>query len=398
MQGQNGYIKHTEVNGNVPNDKGAQHHFVGRVSSIPLIKDSVSTAQAIANKTSIGRFALSTANSTLTKVSQIATNNQPRYIQDYYQNYVQPHVEKVDAFGCRSLDAIQQKVPSINKPSSEILQDLAGPPYQIMDGVKVRIDSTLQTVAHPAHVVVLEANKKIGFVVDSFEGVVDRYLPSATNSDEGNASDNKKEVNNNQVKRAYGVLNEASRRITQKVTDQVSGIPKSREDLLQLAENSEIIQSLTDKVRLLQEGLAESVKVYSTEAQRRLPDSVNARIQQSTELLSQVTSSINQQVSQLVDYLKSPEVPDWLKQKLQNVVDTTNQQMTFIRTELARGDINYVEKLKHVAGHLQTQILPVLEAFASQFRTYAESIKENTQYELNAPLHYFGLNQKIKTQ
>jgi hypothetical protein len=393
MEGQNGYIKHADTNGNITNDKGTQHHFVGRVSSIPIIKDSVSTAQAIANKTSIGRFALSTANSTFTRVSQYATNNQPKYIQDYYQSYVQPHVEKADAFGCRSLDAIQEKVPSINKPSSEIID--AVKPYKIIDGA-------IQTVTHPAHVVVLEANKRFGIVVDSFEDAIDRYIPSAASSDEGNASDNKKEANDNQIKRAYGVLNEASRRITQKVTDQVSlstsGIPKSRDDLLQLAENNATIQSITDKLRVLQEGLAESVKLYGTEAQKRLPDYVNIRIQQSTKLLFQVTSSINQQVGQLVDYLTSPEVPDWLKQKLQNVVDTTNQQMTFVRTELARGDINYVEKLKHVAGHLQTQILPVLESLASQFRTYAESIKENTQHELITPLHYFGLDQKMKIQ
>lgn len=383
MEGQNGYIIHDETNGKVVNENGGQNRFIGRVGSIPLIKDSVSTVQVIVNKTCIGRLALSTANSTFAKVGQITTNNQPKYIEDYYKNYVQPHVEKADELGCRSLDAIQQKVPIINMPSSKVIQTVTNSPYEVIEGVKVKIDSTIQTVTYPAHLAVLEANRKFGVVVDGFEGAIDRYLPCAADRDEGNASDDKKQVNINQVKRAYGVLNEASLRLTQKVT-------KSRGDILQMVEDSVTIQNMANKIQVLQEGLNESVKVYSAEVQKRLPDSVNARIQQSTELLSQLTSSINQQVNQLVDYLKSPEVPDWLKQRLQKVVDTTNQQMTIIRTELARADINYVEKLKHVAGHLQTQVLPVLESFASQFRTYAESIKENAQH--------VGLNQKIKTQ
>lgn len=403
MVGQNVHVKPSEANGNA-NEKGDQY-FVDRVASIPLVKDSVSTAQAIANKTSIGRFALSTANSTFNTVAQYATSNQPKYLQSYYQTYLQPQIEKADAFGCRSLDTLQSKVPIINRPSSEIISTLTQPSYQIIDGVKVRIDNTIQTVTHPAHVVVQNANKRLSTVVDNFEGVVDRYLPPSSNGHSNNATANgnakqinkdKVASNDNQVKRVYDVLNEASYRLTVMVTDQVnrstSGVPKSRQDISELA----LVKKLQENIKFVQDTLTQSVIVYSDAAKKRLPDSVASRARQANDFFTHVTTSIQQQVAGLVEYIKSPEAPEWLKQRLANAVKTVNEQLAYIKTEFARTDINYVAKVKGIAGNLQKQVLPLLENMNSQIKIYADILKEKAQNEMNAPLHYFGINQKIK--
>jgi len=121
--------------------------FVSRVTSFPIVQESVSTVHAIANKTSLGRFALLTANSTLSTVSKY-TNKQPTYVQSYYESYIQPHVEKADALGCRSLDLIQNKFPVVNQPTSEIVRAVTAPSYQIVDGVKVRIDASIKQPAN----------------------------------------------------------------------------------------------------------------------------------------------------------------------------------------------------------------------------------------------------------
>lgn len=406
--GENGHAnnKHSEGNGTekkeyINNVNGTAtinpNRFVERVSSIPLFKDGVSTAQALANKTSLGRFALSKANSTYTTVTSYASSNQA--IQTHYQNYAQPLVQRADAFGCRSLDIIQEKVPLINQLSSEIYQNVvAKPSYQIIDGVKVRLDSTLSTVTHPAHVVIQETNKRLGLVANNLEGAVDRYLPADT---EGTAN-NKRESNvsstdnGNQVVRVYGVLNEASRRITQKVSQQVSkstaSIPKSRGDLSKMAENNSVIQSITGQLRLLQETLVQSVTVYGNVAQERLPPSVTARIHQTTELFTRVTNNVNQQLGHIVNYLKTQ--PDWVKQKFQGAIDSTYQQLAVIKQEFARKDIGYSDKFKHVASSLQNQILPVLEQISSHLAIYSEKAQQG----LHTPLHYIGYNQKVKTQ
>ena len=174
---ENGHAKYSEEkeNDKKVNDTTSSTQFVQRVTSFPLVKDSVSAAQAIANKTSLGRFALSKANSTYATVTSFAYNNQP--IQTYYQSYAQPLVLRADALGCKSLDVIQEKVPLINQPSSEIYQNVVTKPsYQIIDGVKVRFDHTLTTVTHPAHVVIQETNKRLGVVANNLEGAVDKYL------------------------------------------------------------------------------------------------------------------------------------------------------------------------------------------------------------------------------
>ncbi|KAL0137611.1 hypothetical protein V8B55DRAFT_1530213 [Mucor lusitanicus] len=389
--GQNDAVKPSETNGTISHEKGGQD-FVNRITSIPLVKDSVETAHTIANKTSLGRFALSTANSTFSTVAQYASNNQP--LQSYYQAYVQPQIKKADAFGCRSLDTLQTKVPIINQPSAEIIHTLTEPPNKIINGVKVKINSTVETVTHPAHVV----------------GVVDRYLPppaSNGHSVKSNGTTTAKHTNkdsaagtttttDSQVMRVYGVLNEASRRLTVKVSDQVSrstsGIPKSREDVSQLA----LVQKLQENIKFIQDTLAQSVTVYSEAAQRHLPNSVTLGATRASELVAQFTQNIQQQVAGLTEYIKSPQVPEWLKQRLTTVVGSVNQQLASIKTELARTDINYIAKAKGIAGKLQEQILPLLENMNSQIKTYVDLVKEKAQHEMNTPLHYFGLDQKVK--
>lgn len=398
--GQNDGVKPSETNG-ISHEKGGQD-FVDRITSIPLVKESVTTAQSIASKTSIGRFALSTANSTFSTVAQYASNNQP--LQSYYQAYVQPQIKKADAFGCRSLDTLQTKVPIINQSSADIIHSLTEPPNKIINGVKVKINSTVETVTHPAHVVVQNANKRLTSAVDNFEGVVDRYLPPPTSnghSAKPNGTSIKhtnkdSSATDSQVMRVYGVLNEASRRLTVKVSDQVSrstsGIPKSREDVSQLA----LVQKLQENIRFIQDTLAQSVTVYSEAAQRHLPNSVTSGATRVSELVAQFTQNIQQQVAGLTEYIKSPQAPEWLKQRLTTIVGTINQQLASIKTELARTDINYIAKVKGITGKLQEQILPLLENINSQIKTYVELVKEKAQHEMNTPLHYFGLDQKVK--
>ncbi|KAL7311144.1 hypothetical protein PS15m_008943 [Mucor circinelloides] len=397
--GQNDAVKPYEING-VSHEKDS-HDFVDRVASIPLVKDSVSKARSIAEKSSLGRFALSTANSTFSTVAHYASNNQP--LQSYYQAYVQPQIKKADAFGCRSLDSLQTKVPIISQPSSEIINTLTEPPSKIISGVKVRINNTVDTVTHPAHVVVQNANKRLATVVDNLEGAVDRYLPPPTSNghsakSNGTTKQTNEEVpsNDSQVMRAYGVLNEASRRLSVRVSDQVSrstsGIPKSRQDVSQLA----LVQKLQENIKFIQDTLSQSVIVYKDAAQKHLPSSVTTGATRTSEFVAQLTKSIQQQVTGLTAYIKSPEAPQWLKQRLTTVVGTINQQLASIKVELARTDIDYVAKAKGIAGQLQKQVLPLLENMNSQIKTYAGMMKEKAQHEMNTPLHYFGLDQKVK--
>ncbi|GAA5798347.1 hypothetical protein EDC94DRAFT_613739 [Helicostylum pulchrum] len=401
MTEENGHTKHTE---GIKTEKkktvvvSSSPQFVKRVTSLPLVQESVSTAQALANKTTLGRFALSKANSTVNSVTYFATHNQP--IQTYYQSYFQPHVQRVDNIGCRSLDVIESKVPLINQPTADIYQSMTQPTYQIIGHAKLKLDSTISTVTHPAHVVIEETNKRFGTYVDTLENAVDQFLPAASASASSSEEGKRQVKNDNQVLRVYGVLNEASRRISERVKSQINtstaGIPKSRQDLSRLVETNSVLQSISGQIKMMQELAVQSLTVYSSAAQERLPSSVNLRIQQTSELFNHVSVSVNQQLGHLTEYLKTQ--PEWVKEKLTGLIETTKQQLEMIKQELSRSDVSLPEKLKHLASNLQEQLLPLVEQMSSQLATLSGTVREKARHELNVPLYYFGLTQKVKTQ
>ncbi|GAN01396.1 hypothetical protein MAM1_0007d00829 [Mucor ambiguus] len=379
--------------------------FVSRVTSFPIVQESVSTVHAIANKTSLGRFALLTANSTLSTVSKY-TNKQPTYVQSYYESYIQPHVEKADALGCRSLDLIQTKFPVVNQPTSEIVRAVAAPSYQIVDGVKVRINASIK---QPANQVAKEANKRIGSVVDNVEAVLDRYLPAAAAnarevSTENKESNEAQEIN--QAVRAYYLLNDATARLSHRVTEQVktsaSQIPRSRDDLARITETSALVQKTTANIQVLQETIVQSVSVYAQAAQKRLPPAVTERLSvlhaSTNEKLAALTQQVSTQLSQLVVFVKvqSNETPEWLKNRVASLVEIANKQIDLVRTQFSRSDISSLEKAKNVAQALQNQVLPILQNVQAQLNHYSEIARQKASTDLKAPLEYLGLGHAPK--
>ncbi|SAM05170.1 hypothetical protein [Absidia glauca] len=417
----NGHVKHSESNGQAtkdglsetPNSKKQKQQkqqeqqtnpqFVNRVTSIPFVNDSVATVSNLANKTSIGRFAFATANSTYSTVSRY-TSQQPAYVQSYYESYVQPHLQKADQLGCRSLDLIQTRFPVVNEPTSKLVDVVRQPSYQVIDGVKIRLDSTLTSVRAPADY----ANKRLVTVVDNVEALVHRYLPASSTST-NNTRDIKKTdsqevtaTDANQIYRAYGVLNEATLRLTQRVSDQVktsaSQIPRSRDDLAQWANTSALIQTTTANLQSIQATLTQSIAVYAEATQKRLPPAVTERIQQlhavTTDRLHGLTTQVSVQLNQIVDFVKtqSPQPPQWVKDRVLSLVDIANHQFDLVRTEYARADISSLEKAKNVANGLQTQVLPVLQNIQSQLTHYSEVAREKAQADLKVPLEFLGFN------
>ncbi|ORZ08318.1 hypothetical protein BCR42DRAFT_424873 [Absidia repens] len=407
----NGHVKHSESNGQatkdglsaatIDDDKKKQQtktQFVSRVTSLPFVNDSVSTVSSLANKTSLGRFAFATANSTYSTVSKY-TSQQPAYVQSYYESYVQPHLEKADQLGCRSLDLIQSRFPVVNEPTSKLVDVVRQPSYQVIDGVKVRLDSTLTTVRAPADY----ANKRLVSVVDNVEALVHHYLPPA--DDKSNGTVKSKEINDsttdaNQIYRAYGVLNNATLRLTQRVSNQVkssaSQLPRSRDDLAQWANTSALIQTTTANLQSIQATLTQTITVYAEATQRRLPPAVTERIQQwhsvTTERLHGLTNQVSVQLNQVVSYVKaqSPQPPQWVKDRVLSLVDIANHQFDLVRAEYARSDITSLEKTKNVAHGLQTQVIPVLQNIQSQLNHYSKVAREKAEADLKVPLDFLG--------
>lgn len=318
-------------------------NFVSRVGSIPIIQD-------ITNKTTLGRFAISTANTTFTTVNKY----QPKYIKTYYEQFIQPHVEKADELGCRSLDLIQKKYPVVNQPTSEIIHNVTTPSYQIID-------------------------QKIAPVVDSFEAAIEKYLPST--------EEKKRDVHEtNQAVRAYYLLNNATSRLTQR-------IPRTRDDLTRLTETSEIVQKTTTNIQALQQQLVGY-------AQQRIPTNVVQRVQQTTnERIGVLAQQVSAQLNIVLNYIQqqSNESPEWLKTRVASLLEIANKQIDIIRTQYAREDIQALEKAKQIAQAIQAQIVPILQNIQSQLIYYSDVARQKASQDLKTPFEYLGFHPKLAT-
>ncbi|KAF7722580.1 hypothetical protein EC973_002933 [Apophysomyces ossiformis] len=382
--GQNGHFKHSEANG-VPIGKERvakqpNGGFVSRVTSLPIVKDSVSTANAFAHKTRLGQFALSTANTTWSTLS----SRQPAAVQNYYEAYIKPHVQKADDLGCQSLDAFQKKFPVIAEPTGDLVNRVVTPAYQIIDGVKVRVNTTINTVTAPAYVVTRASNRQLGKVVDQVETVIDRYLPP--NEKKSRRGKDQDQENANQAWRAYLLLTEASVRLSQRVADQVRAQWPAEE-------LSGMIRSVTDSIQLLQETLRHSVIVYSHAAQERFAPNLPSHVEHlrkvthdQLERLIQHTSNQLQQIYTFIETQSSEKTPEWLKIRIQSLMAITQEQLALVRQEYARTDISSYDKAKHVAQSLQEQVLPSLQAIQLQLQKYTKKAQD----ELKWPLEYLG--------
>ncbi|KAI7901859.1 uncharacterized protein BX663DRAFT_512643 [Cokeromyces recurvatus] len=373
-------------------------NFVSRVSSIPIVQDGFSTAQNMVNKTSLGRFALSTANS-ITKYT-IQGNHQ--YLQTYYENYILPHVEKADAFGCRSLDVIQNKFPVVNQPTSEIIKVVSTP--HIVDGMKIKLDSSFKEHASQ---VLKKANQQFGNMVDNVEATIEHYFPTTTNDEQQQqqqdlkaAVDENREMNS--AVRILSLLSHVSIRLSRHVSDQLknsaSYIPLimiTRDELARITETSALIQKTTSNIQLLQEALVQSITLYAQIAQRHLPTTVTDQLQSlqniTQERLQVLTQQVSHQLQQVVDFVKlqSNETPEWLKMQVHSFIQVTNKHIELVRTEFARKDVSSFEKTKNVVQALQNQVLPLLQHIQSQLNHYSDRVRQKAN--LKFPLEYLGL-------
>lgn len=313
-------------------------NFVSRVSSIPIIQD-------ITSRTSLGRFAISTANSTLSTVNKY----QPKYVKSYYEQYIQPHIEKADELGCRSLDLIQKKYPVVNQPTSEIIQNVTTPSYQIID-------------------------RKIAPVVDSFEYVIEKYLPTTT-SKEANKRDAQE---TNQAVRAYYLLNDATLRLSER-------IPRTREEIISPTRLSETSQYVQKNIQYLQQQI---VSYIPSDTTATVNEKLNAISQQASTQLILVLNYIQKQ---------SNDSPEWLKTRVASLLDIANKQIDIIRTQYAREDIQALEKAKQIAQAIQAQIVPILQNIQSQLIYYSDIARQKAAEDLKTPFEYLGFHPKLTT-
>ena len=115
-------------------EKEEDDNFWHRLSSIPLVQDSVGKVQQYP----LGRFALKQAETTWTKASTRAGRSLPSYAQTYF--------EKADALGCLSLDVLEQRFPVVYQPTEQIVDTMKRSSNQVYDKLLLPVHQAVSLV------------------------------------------------------------------------------------------------------------------------------------------------------------------------------------------------------------------------------------------------------------
>ncbi|KAI8581393.1 hypothetical protein K450DRAFT_279169 [Umbelopsis ramanniana AG] len=393
-------------NGHVNESENAPTSFVTRMTSLPILKDSITTVHDYANKSSIGRYALSTAESTYESAKKYSS--QQPYVQNAYQTYVQPQLEKADALGCKSLDFLETKVPLVTKPTNEIVDTIKKPSYAYIDGVKVKIDTTITQVTAPATNAAKGVNRRLSLVIDNVAATVDKYLPPTeqVGASEGKATSDNKDTSaegENQAVRAYKLAGSVSTRLRERVqttiTTASAHVPRSRQDVVN--ETNFVLQSAQDQVRNLNATLIQWIHLSTQAAQQRIPPSITEGVHSmsvtTNQRLNDITHQLATQLTGLVSFVQthSPSLPPFLQQRLQPIFDLASNEYEIVRAEYEKPDLTNVQKAKNIVQVLQNQLLPFLQNLQSHLHQYADLTRKNIANDLRTRLETIGV---IQTQ
>jgi len=129
--------------------------FVGRVSSLPVVSDTVSKAKTF----TAGKFIVDTATTTATTVKHYTTPIHSRFSKQ---------ITQADKLAVKSLDYVEGRFPIVAKPTGEIIGDIQAvfnpvfnPAFTAVKKVHAKLD---QNVAEPARYILQKVRETSGAV------------------------------------------------------------------------------------------------------------------------------------------------------------------------------------------------------------------------------------------
>ncbi|KAF9355390.1 hypothetical protein BGX26_006638 [Mortierella sp. AD094] len=391
--------------------------FISRVSSIPLIHDSVSTLHSYAKDNKYSRYALNTAGSAVETVNKYTEG---------YQKSLQPHIAKVDQLATKSLDILEEKFPIVTKPTSEIVDQVKKPVVYVGESSKnaySQIQSTIDTrVAAPvrsvtssiastasstankvtsvavstrdqitstavstrdqitstavstrdqittaatstATTIATHVNTHATPLVDGFETIVNRILPA-------NADDEKTAAGQtNQATRVVDIGRSVSVRVSNRVGVAVAPVTKSAHDLKIAAEKNPVVVKSKDQLLALNTRLnavIDSLVVHTKE----LSENVQKVPHQASTRVSELSGKVLSEIESLSSYLKehSPALPEYVQHRLQPLVAFVNERIVVVKEEFVKTDVSAVQKARNILNLTTEQTLPVLQSAADEIR------------------------------
>ncbi|CAO3569131.1 unnamed protein product [Mortierella alpina] len=389
--------------------------FIARVSSLPLVHDSVSTLHSYAKDNKYSRYALDTAGSAVETVSKYT---------EPYQTRLQPHISKVDQIATKSLDLFETTFPIVTKPTSEIVTQVKKPIVyveessknaytQIQSTIDARVTVPVKTVTSniastasstansiattaastrdqittvatsTATNIAAQVNTRATPLVDGLETIVNRYLP-----DEELEREQSTAAQSNQASRVVDLGRHVSLRVSRRVSVGVAPITQSAQDFCKSAENNATLIKSKESIQALNvrlNALVEALRVHAKELQenvQKVPGEATLRVQT-------LSSNLLVEIDSLSVYLKEngPKFPEYVQLRLEPLVGFVNDRYVTVKGEMAKPDVSAIQKARNILHLTTEETLPILQSAAQEVKEtlvqYQVSIQENVHRGLN---------------
>ncbi|KAG0300753.1 hypothetical protein BGZ98_008925 [Dissophora globulifera] len=332
--------------------------FIARVSSLPLIQDSVSTLHSIAKDNKYSRYALDTAGSAP------------------YQTRFQPQISKVDQIASKSLDLLENTFPIVTKPTSEIVTQVKKPIVyveessknaytQIQSTIDARVTAPVKTVTSSlastatstATSIAATVNTHATPLVDGLETIVNRYLPA-----DAEAEAEQPTAQSNQASRVVDITRNVSLRVSRRVSTGVAPLAQSAQDLRKTAESNESVQALNIRLTALVDALRAHAKELQDNVQK-VPGEASQRVQT-------LSGSLLAEIDSLSVYLKehSPTLPAYVQARLEPLVGFVNDRYETVRVEMSKSDVSPMQKARNILQLTTEETLPILQSAAQEVK------------------------------
>jgi len=368
-------------------DDNTSPNFITRVTSIPLVHDGVttvtSTVTSYVKAAPYGEFVLDKAGNTFTAVQKYA---QP-YVDPVHQR-LQPTIFKVDELAVKALNNLEERFPLVSKPTSVILDTVTKPPLQYYLEVKKTVGTN---VTEPATAVAKG-------VVDKYEAVVDRLLPTSEIL--------QKTREDNQVARIYDITASLPVRVSTLVSTQLDyhHIPHTAEDFKRLRDANSLLRETTHRIEALTIQLNEWVAISKSLATETIPTSINQKVVDArvtivngfdstvtivtaNEKVQFYTQELVSTLDKAATYVKDhgPTLPEFVQIRLNPLFNFATNHYQLVAEELKKPNVLPSDKAKNVIVLTQHQVLPIMK----------KSLDDVTEHIRTYQSHYLAESERV---
>ncbi|KAI8368271.1 uncharacterized protein BYT42DRAFT_648442 [Radiomyces spectabilis] len=351
--------------------------FWTRVRSLPIVQDSLGKVQHYANQNTLSRYALQQAEITLNIATQIASPYTSRYEQQ---------LRKADAFGCRSLDMIEQKFPAVCQPTNNLIEAVKQSPQQMY-----------QVVTAPV-------NQRFMDAADNIQSIVDKWLPKEEEQQQRETKDKEQnerqqqqqqeEEDKNAKVRFYRLANEVKHRLSHRLYRGMEHLPHSKSDLAHLADTNRLLQEAATNIGQLSSHLHDWVtyrKNLANEQLHQTQATANKRINDLTmELIGRLDTA-----SAYMKEHSHGKIPGFMTP----LVDFASHEYDIIRTEALKPELAPLQKASNIVQLTHAYVLPLLQSsidgIQEQLRyytVYARTSKNRVVHDFKGQLNHLGIH------